>query len=91
MIWVVETILQLPVTLVQMFSSREAEYDADRYACEIGLGGQLRRGLLYMTRGEKKLSFGKSIVSTHPDTGKRVDAINKFYAEHVNIPANVLT
>ena len=84
MIWIVECILQFPVTLVHMFGSREAEYDADRYACEIGLGGQLRRGLLYITRGEKKLSFGASLISTHPDTGKRVEKINKFYADRFN-------
>jgi len=74
-VWILAIVLSFPRLIAARFMSRQNEYDADKYACEIGLGRQLYSGLDKVTAGEQKLPFYKRIVADHPDTQKRLRRI----------------
>ena len=65
----------MPLQLAHQFNSRQDEYAADRYACEMGLGLELYNGLMLLASGQKKLSFWQRLTSDHPDTDKRLAKI----------------
>lgn len=73
---VMELLVSLPANLVMLFFSRQDEYAADRYACELGMGSQLRDGLKLICAGEEKMSWFQRLMSTHPDTGNRLKRID---------------
>jgi STE24 endopeptidase len=77
-IWLFQFLMQLPLHLITMFSSRQDEYEADQYACEIGLGVELYNGLLYITQGEAQKGFAARILSSHPATKQRLERIEKY-------------
>ena len=74
-IYLFQFLLQLPLQLAHQFNSRQDEYAADRYACEMGLGLELYNGLMLLASGQKKLSFWQRLTSDHPDTDKRLAKI----------------
>jgi len=84
-IWLYQLLMQLPLHLVNMFSSRQDEYEADQYACEIGLGRELYNGLVAISRGDAQLGFLTRILSSHPATQQRLERIRNY----VNGPANM--
>ena len=77
-IWVFQLVMQLPLYLITLFSSREDEYEADQYACEIGLGIDLYNGLDCITQGEEQKGFAERILSSHPGTKQRLERIEKY-------------
>ena len=77
-IWLFQFLMQLPLHLITMFSSRQDEYEADLYACKIGLGAELYNGLLYITQGEAQMGFAARILSSHPATKQRLERIEKY-------------
>lgn len=79
-LWVMQFFLNLPLQLINMFSSRQNEYAADRYACEIGLGRELYEGLSILMKfsGESKMGFFSNLMSTHPATPKRLARIQEY-------------
>ena len=77
-IWLFQFLMQLPLHLITMFSSRQDEYEADLYACKIGLGAELYNGLLLISQGESRMSFATRILSSHPATGQRLERIRNY-------------
>ena len=72
-------LLALPANFLTLCGQRQEEYEADRYACTIGLGVELEKGLrdLEAYYGERKLTFFQRIASDHPETKKRLQRIRK--------------
>lgn len=77
-IWVFQFLMQLPLYLLTMFGSRQDEYEADLYACRIGLGVQLYHGLTLISQGDTRKNFLTRLLSSHPDTEKRLERIRKY-------------
>ncbi|MEE3380513.1 MAG: M48 family metalloprotease [Succiniclasticum sp.] len=71
-------ILDGPLHLINLMGNRQQEYDADRYACEIGLGRGLYNGLAVITQSEGRLSWWQRIHSDHPDTQERLRRIAAY-------------
>ena len=81
-IWLFQFLMQLPLHLITMFSSRQDEYEADLYACKIGLGAELYNGLSYITNGEARMGFAARILSSHPGTAQRLERIRNYVNSH---------
>ena len=64
--------------LFLMWSSRANEYEADKYAYELGYGFQLAAALDAITWGTPKSSFLKAIYSTHPETHDRIAKLQEL-------------
>ena len=58
--------------LFLMWSSRANEYDADKYAMEIGYGYELAAALDSIGTGVPQSSLMKALYSTHPETHDRI-------------------
>lgn len=81
-IWLFQFLMQLPLHLVTMFSSRQDEYEADLYACQIGLGVQLYQGLTLISQGDTRKNFLTRLFASHPDTEKRLKRIREYIIAH---------
>lgn len=91
MITAVEYILQLPKWITYYFDSRRREYAADAYAVSIGLGRELRDGLVslglatdqigVLENGElydrESTGFFSRLFITHPRMIKRIQRIDE--------------
>lgn len=91
MITAVEYILQLPKWITYYFDSRRREYAADAYAVSIGLGRELRDGLVslglatdqigMLENGElydcESTGFFSRLFITHPKMIKRIHRIDE--------------
>ena len=91
MITAVEYILQLPKWITYYFDSRRREYAADAYAVSIGLGRELRDGLVslglatdqigMLENGElydrESTGFFSRLFITHPKMIKRIQRIDE--------------
>lgn len=64
--------------LFLMWSSRANEYEADKYAFEIGLGYELAEALDTIGAGAPQNSFMKALYSTHPETNDRIGALQEL-------------
>ena len=60
------------------------EYEADAYACHLGLGGGLGLRLYHIESiyGTGSAGFFKSLLNDHPDTPKRIERIRKYLETH---------
>lgn len=76
---ILSRMLRIPLQLVTLFGSRQHEYEADAYACSIGLGYCLADGLRRIAgpTGPKKSGFLKTLGSTHPDIPDRLKHIQE--------------
>lgn len=81
-IWAFQLLMQLPLYLINQFSSREDEYEADHYACEIGLGVELYQGLTFICQGDVEKSFLTRLLSSHPATAERLKRISQYVTTH---------
>ena len=61
-----------------MWSSRQNEYDADKYAHELGYGLELAKGLDAIGGSEPQKSFLKALYSTHPHIHDRVGRLQQL-------------
>jgi len=61
-----------------MWSNRQNEYDADRYAHELGYGLQLAQGLDAIGGSEPQKSFLKALYSTHPHIHDRIGRLQQL-------------
>lgn len=91
MIAAVEYILRLPKWITYYFDSRRREYAADAYAVSIGLGRELREGLValglateqigMLETGElydrESMGFFSRLFITHPKMIKRIQRIDE--------------
>jgi len=64
--------------LFLMWSMRENEYDADKYAAELGYGFELAKGLDSINTNEPQESFFKALYSTHPNAHDRVGRLQQM-------------
>lgn len=64
--------------LFLMWSSRANEFEADKYACEIGFGYELAVALDTIGSGVPQSSLLKALYSTHPETNDRIDRLQKL-------------
>ena len=77
-ITLINYVINIPAILVTLLFSRYDEYNADRYACELGFAKELYDGLSYITKNEIPTGFYGSIWSTHPLTRKRLQRIRRY-------------
>ncbi len=77
-ITLINYVINIPAILVTLLFSRYDEYNADRYACELGFAKELYDGLSYITKNEIPTGFYGSIWSTHPVTRKRLQRIRRY-------------
>ena len=87
MIAAVEYVLRLPKWITYYFDSRRREYAADAYAVSIGLGRELREGLVateqigILETGElydrESTGFFSRLFITHPKMIKRIQRIDE--------------
>ena len=77
-------LLQTPMLFISRFGSRKEEYEADAYACRLGLGRGLALGLCHIESiyGSGNAGFFKSLLNDHPDTPKRIERIRKYLETH---------
>lgn len=77
-------LLQTPMLFISRFGSRKEEYEADTYACLLGLGRGLGLGLYHIESiyGTGSAGFFKSLLNDHPDTPKRIERIRKYLETH---------
>ena len=64
--------------LFLMWSSRENEYVADKYAFELGYGFELAKGLDAIGTSEPQESFLRALYSTHPNTHDRIGRLQQM-------------
>jgi len=64
--------------LFLMWSIREKEYEADKYAAELGYGFELAKGLDAIGTSEPQESFLKALYSTHPNTHDRIGRLQQM-------------
>ena len=64
--------------LFLMWSVREKEYDADKYATELGYGFELAKGLDAIATSEPQEPFLKALYSTHPNTHDRIGRLQQM-------------
>lgn len=64
--------------LFLMWSSRANEYEADKYAYEIGLGYELAQALDTIGTGMPQSTFLKALYSTHPETNDRIGKLQEL-------------
>ena len=74
----INLLLHMPQFLVTQFLSRQHEYAADRFACELGFGVGLHNGLLTISQGEQKMGFFSRLASSHPATAARLQRIRTY-------------
>ena len=61
-----------------MWSTRESEFDADKYAAELGYGYELAKGLDAIGTGQPQESFFKALYSSHPNTHDRIARLQQL-------------
>ena len=73
-------LLQIPACFLLISGQREEEYEADHYACCIGLGKELEQGLMVLDDyyGSHRMGFLERLQSDHPDTKNRLKRIRKY-------------
>ena len=64
--------------LFLMWSTRANEYEADRYAYQIGYGYQLCQVLDSIGTGTPQSSFLRALYSSHPETNDRIGALQEL-------------
>jgi len=64
--------------LFLMWSSRESEFDADKYASELGYGFELAKALDTIGTGDPQESLFNALYSTHPNTHDRIGRLQQL-------------
>ena len=64
--------------LFLMWSMRQNEYDADKYAAELGYGFELAKGLDAIGTSEPQEPLLKALYSTHPNTHDRIGRLQQM-------------
>ena len=68
--------------LFLMWSMRENEYEADKYAFELGYGFELAKGLDAIGTYEPQESFLKALFSTHPNVYDRIGRLQQMGVDY---------
>jgi Zn-dependent protease with chaperone function len=77
MIRITSACMGLPIHLLELYNSRQNEYEADRYACSIGLGAELYAALSAITQNGayEQTGFLATLFSDHPLTRDRLERL----------------
>lgn len=78
-------VLAFPERIISSRRFRQHEYEADEYACMIGMGTCLFVALKYITRNDHE---EESVFASHPLTEKRLARIAAYVASHDRMSAN---
>ncbi|WP_296329650.1 M48 family metalloprotease [uncultured Acidaminococcus sp.] len=74
--------IKLPFRLIQLVKARQDEYDADRYAFEIGYGAELHNALYDISGGaQDDPGFWGRLWSDHPVTQKRLEKLRALVTQ----------
>ena len=80
------------INLIQLFMTRQFEYQADRFACQLGHGENLKNSLAKIVETNKSTLDPDPIFSmfnyTHPSIVERVKEINKYLEKENNKKEN---
>ncbi|UOE53489.1 M48 family metalloprotease [Cytobacillus oceanisediminis] len=83
-------IIQFPVWAWTRFgllfiqaSSRQNEFEADRFAADLGYGSELASALDRVAGQSPDIGILKAMYSTHPDTDERIGRLQDLGAEYV--------
>ena len=74
-------VIKVPLIITDLFTGRRAEYRADKYAYEIGLGAELHNALVTLrnyTAESSESGFMSKLYSTHPATEKRIERLRHY-------------
>lgn len=74
-------VIKVPLIVTDLFTGRRAEYRADKYAYEIGLGAELHNALVTLCNYSAKSSESglmSKLYSTHPATEKRIERLRHY-------------
>ena len=74
-------VIKVPLIITDLFTGRRAEYRADKYAYEIGLGTELHNALVTLCNYSAKSSESglmSKLYSTHPATEKRIERLRHY-------------
>ena len=81
-IFICNWILDLPAVIINRYSSRENEKNADLFACEIGLSDEIYEGIKELTKDENTVRHEERLYTTHPKREVRLKIIKKYIDEH---------
>ena len=74
-------VIKVPLIVTDLFTGRRAEYRADKYAYEIGLGAELHNALVTLrnyTAESSESGLMSKLYSTHPATEKRIERLRHY-------------
>ena len=74
-------VIKVPLIITDLFTGRRAEYRADKYAYEIGLGAELHNALVTLrnyTAESSESGLMSKLYSTHPATEKRIERLRQY-------------
>ena len=74
-------VIKVPLIITDLFTGRRAEYRADKYAYEIGLGAELHNALVTLrnyTAESSESGIMSKLYSTHPATEKRIERLRQY-------------
>ena len=74
-------VIKVPLIITDLFTGRRAEYRADKYAYEIGLGTELHNALVTLrnyTAESSESGLMSKLYSTHPATEKRIERLRQY-------------
>ena len=74
-------VIKAPLIITDLFTGRRAEYRADKYAYEIGLGAELHNALITLrnyTSESSESGLMSKLYSTHPATEKRIERLRQY-------------
>lgn len=77
-IWINKWFITIPGAIVDKYGSRKNEFDADRYACEIGLGKELYAGIKKITENDQETPSNQELYASHPATRNRLKQIKEY-------------
>lgn len=78
-----QLLLGFPMRLLEAFTSQRNEYEADAYACKIGLARGLHGALTKLNAHEARLGFFEQLLSSHPVMDKRIQKITNYLENNV--------
>lgn len=79
--FILDFLVYFPMAVLRLFGQRCDEYEADRYACEIGLGPALYEALKHLDHFEEK-GWWEELQRDHPYTIKRLRRIEEYCRQH---------
>ena len=81
-IFICNWVFDLPAVIINRYSSRESEKNADLYACEIGLSEEIYEAVNEITKNNIAVKNEQKLYTTHPERQARLKNIERYIEEH---------